>query len=248
LPCRRWLLKQVDRVFLVSEHAHSYLLSCYPETVDRLAVSRLGTPEPGFLAAASNDGILRVVSCSAFMPVKQVDLLARGLVLAAGHRPDRTIEWHHFGDGQLRRAVEALLRGSAPSNLSWAFPGHVSNAEIFGHYRSHPADLFANASQTEGIPVTIMEAQSCGIPVMAPGVGGVPEAVSPENGFLLPSPATPAGVADVVGSVLGAAGLLAPRRACSRRSWEARFQARRNFADFARTLSGLRRQLSAATA
>jgi glycosyltransferase involved in cell wall biosynthesis len=248
LPCRKWLLKHLDRVFLVSENARSYLLSRYPEAVDRLMVSRLGSPEPGFLASPSADGILRVVSCSAFLPVKQVDVLARGLMLAAGNRRDRPIEWHHFGGGPLRREIETLLSESTPSNLSWAFRGHVSNAELFHRYRSHPTDLFANTSRSEGIPVSIMEAQSCGIPVMAPAVGGVPEAVSPENGFLLPAPATPAAVAEVVGSVLCTPGLLGPLRDRSRRSWEGRFRAAHNFGTFARELSALRLQLGGTTA
>jgi glycosyltransferase involved in cell wall biosynthesis len=190
----------------------------------------------------SADGVLRVVSCSALIPIKRVDVLARGLMLSAHDRPDRSIAWDHTGDGPLRPEIEGLLRSSAPSNLSWGFRGQVANAEVFNRYHLHPADLFANTSYTEGIPVSIMEAQSCGIPAMAPSVGGMPEIVSPENGWLLPSPASPAAVAKVINAVLATPQCLSPRRARSRRDWEERFDARRNLAGFARNLSDLRRQ------
>ncbi len=239
LPCRGWLLRHVQRIYLVSQNAYSYLLSHYPEAGGRLRVSRLGTPEPGFRASPSADGTLRMVSCSAFFPVKQVDVLARGLVLAAVNRPSCSLEWHHFGEGPLRQAIERVLGESAPPNLSWALRGHVSNAEVLDRYRSHPTDLFMSTSRSEGIPVSIMEAQSCGIPVIAPAVGGVPEAVSPENGFLLPAAATPGAVAETVGFILSRRELLMPRREQSRLSWEARFRADDNHAEFARQLAVL---------
>jgi glycosyltransferase involved in cell wall biosynthesis len=240
LPCREWLMTRLARIFLVSQHAHEYLASRHPEAVGRLVLARLGTKDPGFVAAPSADGVLRVVSCSAFMAVKQVDVLARGLTLAALAHPERRIEWHHFGDGQLRRSVEELMRQSAPASLAWTFRGHCPNTEVYEHYRSQPVDIFANTSLKEGIPVTIMEALSCGIPAMAPALGGIPEAVSADNGFLMTGPVTPSTVAATVESILRAPEQLERRRAASRRSWEDRFDATRNFAAFARELSSLR--------
>jgi len=41
-------------------------------------------------------------------------------------------------------------------------------------------------SETEGLPISIKEVQSCGIPVVGTSVGGIPEIVSNDNGLLLP--------------------------------------------------------------
>ena len=44
---------------------------------------------------------------------------------------------------------------------------------------------FINVSSSEGIPVSIMEVMSFGIPVIGTNVGGVSELVNQENGHLL---------------------------------------------------------------
>ena len=46
-------------------------------------------------------------------------------------------------------------------------------------------DLFINLSTSEGIPVSIMEAYSFGIPAIATNVGGTAELVSNKNGRLI---------------------------------------------------------------
>ena len=63
--------------------------------------------------------------------------------------------------------------------------GYVSNTSLMEFYRKNHVDLFINVSETEGIPVSIMEAMSFGIPCIATNVGGVNEIVNNTNGFLV---------------------------------------------------------------
>jgi glycosyltransferase involved in cell wall biosynthesis len=52
----------------------------------------------------------------------------------------------------------------------------------------HCADVFALCSDTEGLSNAIIEAQACGLPVVATRVGGNPDLVTDgENGFLVPA-------------------------------------------------------------
>ena len=64
--------------------------------------------------------------------------------------------------------------------------GHYPNTDLLEYYSKNGIDLFINTISTEGLPVSIMEAQSFGIPVIATDVGGVKEVVPDGTGILLP--------------------------------------------------------------
>ncbi|MBE3138389.1 MAG: glycosyltransferase, partial [Actinobacteria bacterium] len=55
-----------------------------------------------------------------------------------------------------------------------------------------------NTSSTEGVPVSIMEAQSFGIPVIATDVGGVKELIAEGTGSLLPVDFKPVDLAEMI--------------------------------------------------
>ena len=57
------------------------------------------------------------------------------------------------------------------NSLSYGFPDLV--------------DLFLNVSESEGVPISAMEAIASGVPVMATNVGGTPEIIDNEVGYLL---------------------------------------------------------------
>ncbi|WP_180272189.1 glycosyltransferase [Actinomyces ruminis] len=103
-----------------------------------------------------------------------------------------------------------------------------------------PRHLLVNVSASEGVPVSIMEALSAGIPVVATDVGGTGELVrTGSNGILLPADPTPQQVRDAIEQIAGLdEDTYAELRAGARRTWEEHCDARALYTRFAAALAG----------
>jgi glycosyltransferase involved in cell wall biosynthesis len=145
------------------------------------------------------------------------------------------IDWIHIGDGPMEDEIvnRAKQKFRSKSNIHFTFRGALPNDALMQFYRGTYVDLFINTSSAEGIPVTIMEAQSFGIPVVAPRVGGVPEIVSDGNGRLFDADASPLTIANLITEVLelppGDYGAL---RRQAFQNWKTRYNADNNFSTF----------------
>ena len=178
IPFRTQLLKSIDKALVISNNGAQYLGSKYPSVQEKLMLNRLGTMEKG-KSEQSSDGVLRIYSCSALIPLKRILLLANALKLLM-----IKVSWTHIGDGPQKEALQQIIQ-SFPSNIRARVTGWVSPEKVTGYYVGQQCDLFINVSETEGIPVSIMEAFSAGIPALATNVGGVSEIVTNQNGRLL---------------------------------------------------------------
>lgn len=65
-----------------------------------------------------------------------------------------------------------------------------------------PLNVIAQTSRVEGMPLVLLEAMSCGIPVAAMGIGGVPEIVEVGTTGLLSAPGDWAGLGEALISLL----------------------------------------------
>jgi glycosyltransferase involved in cell wall biosynthesis len=147
--------------------------------------------------------------------------------------------WTHLGSGPLEASLKAQAR-ELPSHVHWRFAGQVANRAVLDFYRSQPVDLFLNVSSTEGLPVSVMEALSFGIPVAATEVGGTPELVNDDNGRLLPANITAAELAAVLTEfhTLPAGEKQAVRDAAWQ-TWSEKANAEQQYGDFAVWLRNL---------
>lgn len=239
LPMRSYIFQHVDRIFPISKNGVSYLQCRYGDEVSgKIFLSYLGTYDQG-LSFASKDGILRIVSCSNLVPVKRVHLLIQALSLIQ----DTAIQWTHYGDGELRQDLEALAARSLPDHIRWRFAGNLNNEDLMKQYSQMPVDLFINVSESEGLPVSIMEAMSFGIPVAATDVGGTPEIVESEkNGFLLKQDFKPEELTSLICRFASEDIEYRNRlRKNARSTWERSFSAEKNFRQFYEELAGLSR-------
>ena len=236
LPLRNYTLKNLKACFPISEHGSNYL-NCTSKSrySNKIFLSRLGTfnDEPWLSEIESNTILntpFHIVSCSNLIPLKRIHLLIKTL-----HLLDFRVHWTHFGTGQLREELEDLAKEllSPKSNISHQFMGQVSNSEIKTFYRSNNIDLFVNVSETEGVPVSLMEAMSYGIPCLATNVGGNSEIVNSTNGILLP---THFEIVDIKNNLLNFSIITQNEknnyRKNARNTWENFYNAKKNYNSF----------------
>ncbi|WP_104500961.1 glycosyltransferase [Acinetobacter indicus] len=191
MPLKRQYQYIIDRVFLLSELAKKYYSNTYAYPEDSLDMASLGVflPEKT-LAYSKIEGVLRVLSISNCIQLKRVDKIIDALSVFS---KDNHIEvhWTHIGNGVLleklkQQAKDIELIGEN-TLFKYNFVGFLPNTEVKQLLSRQNFDLFVNASESEGVPVSIMEAMSYSIPVIAPDVGGISDIVNDSTGKLLSS-------------------------------------------------------------
>ena len=194
-------------------------------------MSKLGVDDPGVMSSSSPANSFCLVSCSSLIPRKRVHLIIQGLASLIRTNPKLIIEWHHFGEGPLRDHIEKLAHDTLPHTIKWYFYGQISNAELYGFYKTHPVDVFINVSNSEGIPVSIMEAMCFGIPVIATNVGGMPEIVNDKNGILMVNNPSAEDISSALLTLANDKSMY--RRLASKQTWQSMYNAEKNYNEFA---------------
>jgi glycosyltransferase involved in cell wall biosynthesis len=87
------------------------------------------------------------------------------------------------GDGKKRQKLERLANDHLADRV--LFLGKIPRKDLYRYYSA--ADIFVFPGIRESLGIVFLEAQSCGLPVVAFNNAGVPEAVRDgETGFLVP--------------------------------------------------------------
>ncbi len=156
---------------------------------------------------------------------------------------DRGVVFHCgiVGKGRLRPRLEALIE-SWDLGDSVRLLGPHTQGEVAERYRSAHLCVLPSVvgrdGNREGLPVSIVEALACGLPVVTTPVAGIPEVVRDgENGLLVPT-GDAAALADAIEQVIRDRGLYERLRANARPSVEDRFDLRRTAEALHRLLEG----------
>lgn len=184
LPFQKYLIENFDEIYPCSKSGADYLKERYPSQKDKISAKYLGVEDYFNFVFPKREEVFNIVSCSNVIPVKQVHLIAEALSKIF----DKKILWTHFGDGEEFENLKSLSADILPDNIQTEFKGRIPNSDIYDYYNNNNnVNLFINVSSSEGLPVSIMEATSFGIPIIATDVGGTSEIVENGiNGFLLP--------------------------------------------------------------
>ncbi|HYR45909.1 MAG TPA: glycosyltransferase family 4 protein [Thermoanaerobaculia bacterium] len=159
--------RYIQQTFGISA-THLSVIPCGIDT-DRFRPARGPRPEPP-----------RILCVARLVAVKNHELLLRACALLRSR--GRTFRCVLVGDGALRGQLEAL-RAELDLNDIVEMAGAATEIEVLGHWRR--ASIGALTSVSEGMPIALMEAAACGVPVVATAVGGVPELVADDLTGLL---------------------------------------------------------------
>jgi glycosyltransferase involved in cell wall biosynthesis len=183
-----WALARARRVVSVSRHLRDELVG-HGIPADRVAIVHNGVDAETFQARDRSEARrelgtpldARIVLFVGSLKVDKgvLDLFDPRVVEAAQVAGARIVI---IGDGPLRRQCEReIAQRSLESRV--ALLGGQRPAQIAEWMNA--ADCLCLPSHHEGRPNVILEALCCGLPVLATGVGGIPEIVNEQNGILV---------------------------------------------------------------
>jgi glycosyltransferase involved in cell wall biosynthesis len=133
-----------------------------------------------------------ILSVGEFRHIKGTDVLIAAL--AELHRAGRRVSLAVAGDGEEGPALRAQVERLGLTE-SVRFLGHTPARQAFGHGR-----LLVVPSRADSLPYVVIEAGGAQIPIIASGVGGIPEILGPD-GNLVP-PENPERLAQVIAQAL----------------------------------------------
>jgi glycosyltransferase involved in cell wall biosynthesis len=124
-------------------------------------------------------------------PVKNLSTLVRATALALPRLPDLKL-WL-VGHGHERELLEALVHelGIANSVTFWG-----ERLDVAGFFRA--ADVYCMSSVSEGLPMSLLQAMSVGLPSIVTDVGGMAEVVRNSHAGLTPAVGDAAAMADAI--------------------------------------------------
>lgn len=174
------------RRFVVPSHGlHAILTGAWGVAADRAELIANGVDPARFRprercarsAGAEAVGPLTIGTVTALRAEKRIDRLLR--LVAAGPAGTRLVV---VGDGPERGKLEAEARAlGLAGRAAWA----GNQTDVRGFLQA--MDIYALTSDTEQMPISLIEAMAAGLPVVATDVGDVRQVLAPENRpFLAP--------------------------------------------------------------
>jgi glycosyltransferase involved in cell wall biosynthesis len=176
-----WALKWTDRVIFVSEKTRDQVARSLGSRRLRSCVILNGIPTRDFrgrnrLPGAGATGII-FGTVGRLVPVKAHDVLIEAFAEIIRDFPQVRLRIAGGGPLMLELQRQISERGLSPQI---SIEGPTLEPQRF--YRE--IDVFVLPSRSEGLPLALLEAMASGLPIIATRVGGIPEIVRSDVGWL----------------------------------------------------------------
>jgi len=223
-------IRRAKRIICVSEMVRRSYVESFPSRAGRYVTVLNGVrvedfenlpPRPECCADFKLAPEIRLIGTVGRMTaVKNQRLLIEALYLLRSKGTEAHLAI--IGEGELREKLGAYAGDLGVSEYVSLVKETRNIAEFYG-----ALDVFCLSSDSEGIPLTLLEAMAAGVPVVSTEVGGIPEVIEDGvNGCLVP-PGAPESLAKRVDEILGDPARGAELAAKARETVRTRFTAER---------------------
>lgn len=178
---RKCLVHFTSKVVAVSGELYSWLKDDLALPKKKVVLIRNGINTEFFVPSSKPREAFNIGHVGRLSPIKNQRLLLQGYALACendeafAHSTSLTI----VGDGESADELKTLSESLCiTENVNFA----GAQMDVLKFYQSF--DCFVMTSTAEGIPMTLLEAMSCGVAAAVTPVGGMPEVVNDEVGYL----------------------------------------------------------------
>lgn len=126
------------------------------------------------------DNIFTIVNVASMYWIKNHKLLVDAFAII--HKKYNNTRLILLGDGELRVEIENQVRNLGLQK-SVFFYGNCSDVAKY----LNASDVYCCTSEVEGLPLSVLEAMACGLPIVSTPAGGVVDIVKDgENGYIIP--------------------------------------------------------------
>lgn len=225
VPFREFHYKYIDKMYADSNKGFKHLNQKHPKYASKNELSYVGTLDYGYNPFEPNNNFT-IVSCATLTDNKRVHLLTEVL-----KNITFSLNWIIIGDGERMETLKQNVK-RLPVNISVNIKGSLAIKEVIEFYKTTPVNLFVSLSKSEGLPVSMMEAQSFGIPILSTDVGGCSEICNENTGILIPTDFNPIEVANQITQFKNSEKNSNFFHLQCRKNWEINFKAEINYKKF----------------
>ena len=160
-PFARWTVESADRIICYTKEDAQAIMALGADE-DHITIIRNGIDVNLFTPGPEGPNeIIQIVWSGRFVPGKAVDILVDAFAIAA--REIKELRLLLVGDGPQKEQIERQIARLNLEDRVRIIP-YVPNKEMPQVYRN--SNIFMLTSHYEGVPRTVLESMSCGLPVI----------------------------------------------------------------------------------
>ncbi len=169
-------------VITVSEANRAYITQIFNVPDEKIRTISSGIDTHLFRPDKKPNPLPLIVCVARLVPVKNLSLLLSACMILKTQ--GIVFQCVIVGEGRSREDLETMQK-QLQLEKTVVFTGAADSAQVLAWWQR--ADVAVLSSTSEGMPVSLLEAAACAVPIVATAVGGIPELVETgETGYLVP--------------------------------------------------------------